>query len=50
VAGILGAEFDWGESRQALEVSNYLASARREYAVAPPGPPGPTVTTPAPVD
>jgi glycerol-3-phosphate dehydrogenase len=50
VAGILGRELNWGESRQALEVQNYLASARREFAVAPPGPPGPTVTTPAPVD
>ena len=50
VAAILGAELNWGESRQALEVQNYLASARREFAVAPPGPPGPTVTTPAPVD
>ena len=50
VAEILGAELGWGESRQALEVQNYLASARREFAVAPPGPPGPTFTTPAPVD
>ena len=36
-----GRELGWGESRQALEVQNYLASARREFAVAPPGPPGP---------
>jgi glycerol-3-phosphate dehydrogenase len=50
VAEILGAELGWGESRRALEVQNYLASARREFSVAPPGPPGPTVTTPAPVD
>ena len=50
VAEILGAELGWGESRQALEVQNYLASARREFAVAPPGPPGPTATTPASVD
>jgi Glycerol-3-phosphate dehydrogenase len=49
-AQILGAELGWGEARQALEVQNYLASARREFAVAPPGPPGPTVSTPAPVD
>jgi glycerol-3-phosphate dehydrogenase len=49
-AAILGAELDWGESRQALEVQNYLASARREYSVAPPGPPAPVVRTPAPVD
>ncbi|MBI3747360.1 MAG: hypothetical protein HY262_00700, partial [Chloroflexi bacterium] len=50
VAQILGQELGWGDSRQALEVQNYLASARREFAVAAPGPPGPTVTTPAPVD
>jgi glycerol-3-phosphate dehydrogenase len=50
VAEILGAELGWGESRQALEVQNYLASARREFAVAPPGPPAPTLTTPASVD
>jgi len=50
VAMILGAELGWGEARQALEVQNYLATARREFAVAPPGPPGPTVSTPAPVD
>jgi len=50
VAEILGAELGWGASRQVLEVQNYLASARREFTVAPPGPPGPTVTTPAPVD
>ena len=41
VAAILGAELGWGEARQALEVEAYLASARREYSVAPPGPPGP---------
>jgi glycerol-3-phosphate dehydrogenase len=50
VAEILGGELGWGASRQVLEVQNYLASARREFAVAPPGPPGPTVTTPAPID
>jgi glycerol-3-phosphate dehydrogenase len=50
VAEILGAELGWGASRQVLEVQNYLASASREFAVAPPGPPGPTVMTPAPVD
>ena len=43
VAEILGAELGWGEARQALEVQNYLASARREFAVPPPGPPGPAV-------
>jgi glycerol-3-phosphate dehydrogenase len=37
VAAILGAELGWGESRQALEVQTYLASARREYSVPPPG-------------
>jgi len=37
VAAILGAELGWGESRQALEIQTYLASARREYAVPPPG-------------
>ena len=50
VAQILGAELGWGEARKSIEVQNYLASARREFAVAPPGPPGPTVSTPAPVD
>ena len=50
VAEILGAELGWGDARQALEVQNYLALARQEFAVAPPGPPGPTVSTPAPVD
>ena len=50
VAEILGRELDWAESRRALEVQNYVASARREFAVAPPGPPGPVVTTPSPVD
>jgi glycerol-3-phosphate dehydrogenase len=50
VAAILGAELGWGESRQSLEVRNYLASARREYAVTPPGQPGPDVTVPASVD
>jgi glycerol-3-phosphate dehydrogenase len=37
VAAILGAELGWGEARQALEVQVYLASARREYRVPPPG-------------
>jgi glycerol-3-phosphate dehydrogenase len=35
VAEILGADLDWGASRQALEVENYLAGARREFSVAP---------------
>lgn len=44
VAAILGAELGWGEARQALEVQVYLASARREYDVPPPGgePPAPS--------
>jgi glycerol-3-phosphate dehydrogenase len=33
VAAIMGAELDWGESRRALEVESYLASARREFSV-----------------
>jgi len=41
VAQIVGAELGWGESRQRLEVDSYLATARREYSVPPPGPPGP---------
>ena len=50
VAQILGAELGWGETSQALEVQNYLASARREYSVPSPGGPEPAVSTPAPVD
>ena len=41
VAQILGAELGWGDARQTLEVETYLATARREYSVPPPGPPGP---------
>ena len=41
VAVLLGAELGWGESRQGLEVDAFLATARREYSVAPPGEPGP---------
>ena len=37
VARILGAELDWAEARQELEIDAYLASARREFAVAPSG-------------
>jgi len=36
VAGILGAELGWGETRQALEVESYLRSAHREFDVPPP--------------
>jgi glycerol-3-phosphate dehydrogenase len=44
VAAILGAELGWGAARQELEVQVYLASARREYSVPPPGgePPAPS--------
>ena len=35
VAAIVGAELGWDGARQAWEVSSYLASARRDYAVAP---------------
>jgi glycerol-3-phosphate dehydrogenase len=35
VATILGDELEWGEARRALEVESYLASATREYSVAP---------------
>ena len=41
VAGILGAELDWGEARQRLEVDSFLVSARREFSVAPHGEAGP---------
>ena len=41
VAQILGAELGWGEARQRSRSRSYLATARREYSVAPPGPPGP---------
>jgi glycerol-3-phosphate dehydrogenase len=41
VAAILGAELGWDGARQRLEVEAYLASARREFSVAPPGPAGP---------
>ena len=47
VAAILGAELGWGEARQALEVQSYLASARREYSVPPPGRPEPPRRGPA---
>ena len=50
VAAILGAELGWGESRQALEVQIYLASAGREFAVPGAGGPAPAVTSEAAVD
>jgi len=37
VAQLIGADLDWGEARQRLEVETYLAGARREFSVAPPG-------------
>ena len=36
VAEIMARELGWGESRKALEAESYVASATREYAVAPP--------------
>ena len=50
VATILGAELDWGDARQALEVQVYLASARREFGVPPPGGPEPSMSAEAAVD
>ncbi len=50
VAAILGAEFDWGDARQRLVVDAYLATARREYSVAPPGEPGPAESPTAAAD
>ncbi len=50
VAAILGAELDWGAARQDWEVQVYLASARREFSVPPPGEPEPISTAPAPED
>ncbi len=41
VAAILAADLDWGETRQRLEVDAFLASARREFSVAPPDGPAP---------
>jgi len=50
VARILAAELDWGDARQTLEVEAYLASARREFSVAPPGADAAADVTPAAVD
>ena len=36
VAEIMAADLGWGAARQALEVENYLAFARREFSVAAP--------------
>jgi glycerol-3-phosphate dehydrogenase len=37
VAAILGAELGWDEARREREVQSFLAMARREFSVAPPG-------------
>jgi len=50
VARILADDLDWGEARQALEIDMYLASARREFSVAPSGVAGPVGTGSASVD
>jgi glycerol-3-phosphate dehydrogenase len=47
VADILGAELGWDEARQALEVQVYLAAARREFDVPPPGGTEPSMTAEA---
>jgi glycerol-3-phosphate dehydrogenase len=41
VAEILGGDLGWVVARQRLEVDAYLASARREFSVAPPDGPAP---------
>ena len=38
VAEIIGDDLGWDEARRAREVETYLASARREFSVAPPEP------------
>lgn len=35
VAAIMGAEFGWRDTRQALEAQTYLDGAQREFAVPP---------------
>ncbi len=50
VAAILGAELGWGDSRRALEVQMYLASAHREFDVPPPGGPEPSMPAEPAVD
>ncbi len=37
VAAIMAADLGWGDARQRLEVDAFLASARREFSVAPAG-------------
>jgi glycerol-3-phosphate dehydrogenase len=41
VAAILAEELGWDDARQGLEVDLYLATARREFSVAPHGAPDP---------
>jgi glycerol-3-phosphate dehydrogenase len=50
VARILATELDWDERRQAAEIETYLASARREFSVAPPEPAGAVELSPVAVD
>jgi glycerol-3-phosphate dehydrogenase len=40
VAAILGSELGWSGTRRTAEIDAYLASARREFSVAPPDPAG----------
>ena len=39
-ASILGSQLGWSEARRTTEIEAYLASAEREFAVAPPDPAG----------
>ena len=50
VASILAAELDWSETRTALEIDAYLASARREFSVVPSDADVTVETAPASVD
>jgi glycerol-3-phosphate dehydrogenase len=50
VAAILGRELGWDAARQRIEIDAYLATARREFAVPPPGAPGPADGVSASVD
>lgn len=36
VAAIIGAEFGWRDTRQALEAQTYLDGAQREFFAVPP--------------
>jgi glycerol-3-phosphate dehydrogenase len=46
VAAIMARELGWGPSREALEAETYLATSRREYAVAPPADAGAMAVAP----